>query len=636
MLAWLVSLALVTVSDPARARDGFVPAPRWRAHAGGTPQPGRDLRQPSEHQALVSAPRVVRIDVIATDSSGRTIENLNRADFELREDGTPQTIDEVRFIKADRKARDGDVGSPIASDADERAEASRSGTGLFAVFLDEYHVSAADSSRVRAAARQFVDESLGPQDLVAVMRPLDSVLSVRLTRDRDHARQEIERFEGRKDEYTPRNDYERNYIAWAPARVEQFRAQVTASALSALAAHLGSLDSNARKVLVVVSEGLPQIERRRGVESLPTLESVGRSANRSNVSIYPVDPRPRGSADGRTAAEDTLRGLAEATNGLSIATVADLSAGMRAVAVDSSAYYLLAFHSGQKPDGRFHAIQVSVTKPGVQVRAREGYWAAIPDEDLRAGLVRPRVPALPDLPRHISPLIATWFGASRGLDGKTRVTFTWEPAVGVPGDRARQASASRIVLHASAADGTSLFEGSVQPAGPRLDRVDEMPARAVFDAPPGLLRLRMSIEDEAGRPVDSDVREVSVRDLTAPIALGTPQVLRARTARDFLALENDAEAVPVVAREFSRTERLLIRFPAYAPRDTPLAVSVRLLNRAGQAMRDLGVRRGTTATAPNQVDLPLAGLAAGQYFLEFSATSSRGDAKERLEFRVTN
>ena len=56
-----------------------------------------------------------------------------------------------------------------------------------------------------------------------------------------------------------------------------------------------------------------------------------------------------------------------------------------------------------------------------------------------------------------------------------------------------------------------------------------------------------------------------VRDLTAPVVLGTPEVLRARTARDFRALASDPDAVPVAAREFSRTERLMIRVPAYAP-----------------------------------------------------------------------
>ena len=61
--------------------------------------------------------------------------------------------------------------------------------------------------------------------------------------------------------------------------------------------------------------------------------------------------------------------------------------------------------------------------------------------------------------------------------------------------------------------------------------------------------------------------------MTASVALGTPEVFRARNAREFRALEAQA-AVPVASREFSRTERLLIRFPAYGPAGTPPLVTV--------------------------------------------------------------
>jgi hypothetical protein len=271
------------------------------------------------------------------------------------------------------------------------------------------------------------------------------------------------------------------------------------------------------------------------------------------------------------------------------------------------------------------------------VRARKEYWAERPNEELRASLLRPRPPATPEPPRRISPLIRPWFGASRGADGKTRVLFVWEPAARVPGDRAKQVYASRVVLKVLAADGGPLFEGSVLPTGPlRPDPLDEEQARAIFEAPPGPLRLRMSIEDQASQVLDSDVREISVRDMSAPVVLGTPQVLRARTARDFRALENDSDAVPVAAREFSRTERLLIRFPAYSPEDSSLVVSARLLNRTGQAIRELMAKTKDESPRIYQVDLPLASMAGGEYLIEFAAKSAAGQVKDLLEFRIKN
>jgi hypothetical protein len=146
----------------------------------------------------------------------------------------------------------------------------------------------------------------------------------------------------------------------------------------------------------------------------------------------------------------------------------------------------------------------------------------------------------------------------------------------------------------------------------------------------------MSIEDQAAQAIDSDVRDLSVRDLNAPVVLGTAAFLRARTAREFREIEEDPDAVPVAAREFSRTERLIIRFPSYAPTGVSLSVSARLLNRVGQALRDLPVQTGTASGEPNQIELALASLAAGQYFVEVTAKSSAGDVKDLVEFRITS
>src|SRR6185436_4095420 len=99
-----------------------------------------------------------------------------------------------------------------------------------------------------------------------------------------------------------------------------------------------------------------------------------------------------------------------------------------------------------------------------------------------------------------------------------------------------------------------------------------------------------------------------VRDLSAPVVIGTPAVYRGRTPRDFQALAN---AVPVSSRDFSRTERLLIRVPVYAPQDVAATVSARLQNRKGQSMRNLGEHRPVAGPSVSDFDLPLAGFAAG-------------------------
>jgi len=245
------------------------------------------------------APRVVRVDVIASDTRGRIVDTLKPADFEVVENGTPRPLADLRFIRSDARPI-ADVGStPVRSEFDEQEEAAREGTRLFALMLDEYHVSpGANSARVREALARFIDRDLGPRDLVAVLKPLDSLLTIRMTRDRDLLRHAVDTFEGRKGDYEPRNAFERNYIAGAPGRVEQVRTQVATSALNALVVHLGKL-TDGRKAVLMVSEGFGRASRRRGLEGLPTIDTVVRAANRYNVSIYAADPQTvRDGADG--------------------------------------------------------------------------------------------------------------------------------------------------------------------------------------------------------------------------------------------------------------------------------------------------------------------------------------------------
>jgi len=597
------------------------------AAAGGhqpTQPPQSAIRNP---QSAIS--RLVTIAVIVTDARGRAVDDLKPSDFELRGENAALPLESARFVRAGRAPAD----ALIQTVADERQAALQDDTRLFAIYLDEYHVSSgANSERVRAALARFVDNDLSASDLVVVMKPLDSLFAIRLTRDRAAVRALIDGFEGRKDDYAPRNAYERDYIAGTPARIDAARNQVALSAINALAVHLGSL-SDRRKTLVVASEGVGRADRRRGQEFLPTLDTVIRSANRSNVAVYPFDPRDDG-AD-QTPAE-SLRRLADETDGQAIA--ADADSGLRSAAADSGAYYLLSFRANHPDDAKYRELQTRVKRAGVRVRAPKGYWAAPPDEALRAALLarsnEPKRTAPPEPPLHVSTLIRPWFGMSRGDGGETRVTFVWEPAVRVPGDRVRRI-VSRLVLTARSSDGTVLFEGPVAPTGPAAMNDPVMtPSRAVFDMPPGRLRLRMSIQDAAEEVLDQDVRDISIRDLRGEVAIGTPEVLRARNAREFRTLDMEA-AVPVASREFSRTERLLIRFQAYGAGGAPPDVSAKLLGRMGHAIRELPVAPAATKGA-TAIDLPLAGFAAGEYVIEVTAKSGARDASDRVVFRVTN
>src|SRR5262249_927786 len=279
-------------------------------------------------------------------------------------------------------------------------------------------------------------------------------------------------------------------------------------------------------------------------------------------------------------------------------------------------------------------VQLRVRRRGATVRARTGYWTATADELLRARMAakaaEPKPP--PEPPLRASPLIRPWFGVTRATDGKVQVSFVWEPAGRGPGDPTGTQLPACVELKATR-DGATVFEGRVRPSQGATNDAATTPAEAVFEVAPGRLRVQMTIEDATERFLDSDVRDVVVGSLGGQVALGTPQVLRARNAREFREQKANPDAAPVAAREFSRTERLLVRVPAYGQNGPP-TITVRLLARGGNVMRELPVE--TQADGTYQVDVPLAGLAPGEYSLELVAQGEGAESKDTLRFRVTS
>ena len=143
----------------------------------------------------------MRIDAIAVDAKGAAVGTLTPRDFELREDGQ-------------------------AAGARRRALRHERARGSIAIYLDEYQITpGASADRARDALTAFVDRELGPRDLVVVMKPLDSLFTIRLTDDREQARRIIAGLEGRKGDYAPRTPYEETFMAGSPARIEARRAR---------------------------------------------------------------------------------------------------------------------------------------------------------------------------------------------------------------------------------------------------------------------------------------------------------------------------------------------------------------------------------------------------------------------------
>ncbi len=139
-----------------------------------------------------------------------------------------------------------------------------------------------------------------------------------------------------------------------------------------------------------------------------------RMAMQADVSIYVLDPNgaqasqrsraensnpnSRYTADGYTEADepggqrrprspswptqsrgplDGARYLAEESGGIAVVNTNDLQGGIERMVRDTSSYYLLGYHStNTRTDGKFRRNDVKVSRSGVRVVHRNGYFAA--------------------------------------------------------------------------------------------------------------------------------------------------------------------------------------------------------------------------------------------------------------------
>ncbi|HSC26211.1 MAG TPA: VWA domain-containing protein [Vicinamibacterales bacterium] len=612
--AWIVAAAL------ALGQAGSVPAQKPAPdRADGTVRPTNP--EP--------AARSVRIDVVVTDRRGAPVLDLKPEDFQLVENGVAQRIDavELRVTAADGS---GATPFPIENDADELRAARDPDTRIVGLILDEFHVGAgAASERVRQAVRQFIDERVHPGDLLAIMKPLDPVTAIRFTRDRSLARQAVESFAGRKGDYTPRTEFEKKYMGRAPAAVEFARVQIVMAALRAMVMKLGELETG-RSAVVLVSEGFDLPDTRSRERRVPEVQGLIRAASRFNVAVYTFDPSGGEALDASGAdagTEATLQSIAARTGGEAVAGTADLLSGLARVSRDLDAYYFVSYTSTHAADGRFYDIQVRTTRRDARVRTRSGYWAPLRSELLSARSEERRSAPVRALRR--SPLIQTWLGLTVNPDGTERVTFTWEPANGA----SRAAPVPHSMFVTVTRDGSVLYEGEISSARAQARGLLERAAR--FDTPPGRIQVDLTIYGADGSQIDTAAHDIDVPDAgrADPLIL-PPQVFRAGSAREFRELLAADAPAPVPSRTFRRTERLLLRVPAYSASGASIRLTARLTNRRGQVLRGLAPAI-IGSSGITQFDLPLASLAPGDYTIDLTASSERGSARELILFRVT-
>ena len=217
---------------------------------------------------------------------------------------------------------------------------------------------------------------------------------------------------------------------------------------------------------------------------LSDLREVFTAANRANCAIYALDPRGLAAFEfdidqgvglqldkaALDAGLDTLRTLADETDGRAILNSNDLVKGLAADGEGRQLVLPARLHRVVADRRQVQADQVRVKRPGLQVRARKGYWALSTDDVAAVTAAATRVGPAPEIGDALAQIetplrartIRTWIGTARGENGRTAVTLVWEPAPATTGER--REPPTQLSVTAGGQSGAAYFRGKVPAA----------------------------------------------------------------------------------------------------------------------------------------------------------------------------
>ena len=320
---------------------------------------------------------------------------------------------------------------------------------------------------------------------------------------------------------------------------------------------------------------------------------------------------------------ELLQELAENTDGRAVVNTNDLAGGVRRIADDLSAFYLLGYYSSNTAnDGKYRRIEVKVKTPNVRVSARPGYLA--PTEEMRKAeeAARNKVTTGPtpvDLEIGRLGRIRTDAGVYTIADASSSEI---KAVVEIASREIESGGWSRGGSVTLTATPRTAGEAPLQAKGVIAENTRSVVMKIpIATANPAGWRLRVRIAGPAGELED----EMDV--MPAPAALiGEPALFRAGASPR-------APLQPVADFQYRRTERVHVEWPATRAMDNR---SARLLNRRGEP---LPIEVPVTEKPDGDrfaiaVDIPLAPLAQGDYVIELTATAGTEKTQKLLAFRI--
>jgi VWFA-related protein len=409
--------------------------------------PTRTSQTPGQQPTFRATANFVSTDIRATDSRGNFVPDLTREEFRVFEDGVEQRVTYFQPVIGGRVIQTdvpGTASAPLLESLilpSARPPTDTAGR-IFIIFIDDMHLQALDSGRVRQVLEQVRDELIHENDLVALVSTGYSSIATDLAYDYNHRRfnEAIGKVMGHG--LTIKELIEAPTTAQGPTQV-RYNAHVAFSTAYDMLEQLANV-TNRRKSFIYVSNGYsfnPFTDSRfnlakeryanlAGQEACPEdsdendlsagaqdlcenpflrdghqfseadligeLARLTRAARRANVVFYTLDPRgliayggadleyqltPSEWRDWVQLTTSSLQLLGEETGGFCICSTNDFKTGLQRIDAETSDHYILGYNSNNPdPTHLRRRIEIRTTRPGVDLVYREEYILERPSE----------------------------------------------------------------------------------------------------------------------------------------------------------------------------------------------------------------------------------------------------------------
>ncbi|HTO88029.1 MAG TPA: VWA domain-containing protein [Thermoanaerobaculia bacterium] len=381
------------------------------------PAPAQGLPPVSESVEI----SITNVDVVVTDSKGKRVSGLGKDDFQVLQDGIPQTITNFYAVSGGKLLlEDGktvsleEPGSAPVVPEDLKAR--------YVLYIDNLNIQPQNRNRMFKRLKEFVQQTVGKQaEAMVVVYNRSLKVRRRFTTDPAEVLSVLDEVEletgGATSQKSDRQlAMQRINDAKTAAQAEQVAQSYSQAyrndlefAVDGLKTTLNGLAGiSGRKVLLYVSEGLPaivglelydaiQTKFRETATQINSFEfdmnsryaGIVQAANAEGVMIWALDASGLTtdefiSAENRTMetrpsaflmrtnTQAPLQMMAEQTGGLAAINTNDWKSSLDDLAADFSNFYSLGFRSSKATVDKPHSIEVVVKRKGLTARFRRG------------------------------------------------------------------------------------------------------------------------------------------------------------------------------------------------------------------------------------------------------------------------